>query len=157
MGIERTMNTRNDKQRADRNRTLTVTEKERTQLETMISAAEELRAGFRDDMLVHGDFFNCVDSIPDEQFDLVIVDPPYNLAKYSTGNMKFDWRHEINNDVAEWDEKELDPFDLVQDFKRVLAPTGNIFIFCSYNLLGKFHDAFDSEFDTFQPFKFCNK
>lgn len=86
MGIERTMNTRNDKQRADRNRTLTVTEKERTQLETMISAAEELRAGFRDDMLVHGDFFNCVDSIPDEQFDLVIVDPPYNLAKDFHGN-----------------------------------------------------------------------
>ena len=97
-----------------------------------------------------GDCFALMKDIPDHSIDLILCDPPYNLAKYSTGNMKFDWRHEINNDVAEWDEKELDPFDLVQDFKRVLAPTGNIFIFCSYNLLGKFHDAFDSEFDTFQ-------
>ena len=64
--------------------------------------------------------------------------------------MKFDWRNEINNDVAEWDEIPFDPKMLVDDFKRVIKPNGNIFIFCSYNLLGKFHEVFDSEFDTFQ-------
>jgi hypothetical protein len=38
----------------------------------------------------------------------------------------------------------------VAEFKRVLKPTGNLFAFTSYNLLGQWHAAFDSEFDTFQ-------
>lgn len=101
-------------------------------------------------VLFQGDCFEKLKEIPDHSVDLILCDPPYNLAKYSTGNMKFDWRAEINNDVAKWDEEPLNPADLVGEFKRVLADTGNIFIFCSYNLLGKFHEVFDPEFDTFQ-------
>ena len=100
--------------------------------------------------LFSGDCFEKMKEIPDHSVDLILCDPPYNLAKYSTGNMKFDWRSEINNDVAKWDEEPLNPADLVEKFKRLLSPEGNIFIFCSYNLLGKFHEAFDPEFDTFQ-------
>lgn len=101
-------------------------------------------------LLINGDCFEEMKNIPDNSIDLILCDPPYNLANYSTGNMKFDWRSEINNDVAEWDEKILEPSELVSHFKRILSPTGNIFVFCSYNLLGKFHEAFDPEFDTFQ-------
>jgi len=64
--------------------------------------------------------------------------------------MTFDWRSDVNNDIAKWDLDVLNPHNLVPSFKRILAPKGNIFIFCSYNLLGKFHEAFDPEFDTFQ-------
>jgi site-specific DNA-methyltransferase (adenine-specific)/modification methylase len=64
--------------------------------------------------------------------------------------MKFNWRKEINNDLARWDEVEFRPAEWLTEFKRVLKPTGNIFIFCAYNLLGKWHEAFDPEFDTFQ-------
>ena len=35
---------------------------------------------------------------------------------------------------------------------RVLKPTGNIMAFCSYNLMGKWHEVFDPLFDTFQFF-----
>lgn len=101
-------------------------------------------------LLFNADCFEQMKEIPDHSIDLILCDPPYNLANYSTGNMKFDWRSEINNDVAEWDEMPLNPFELVDEFKRILAPKGNIFIFCSYNLIGKFHEAFDCEFDTFQ-------
>lgn len=101
-------------------------------------------------LLINGDCFQKMKEIPDNSIDLILCDPPYNLANYSTGNMKFSWRSEVNNDVAEWDEKVLDPNDLVNEFKRVLSPKGNIFIFTSYNLIGKYHEAFDSEFDTFQ-------
>lgn len=103
-----------------------------------------------DVFLMQGDCFEKMKSIPDNSVDLILCDPPYNLANYSTGNIKFDWRSDINNDVAKWDEVPLNPFDLVTEFKRILSPKGNIFIFCSYNLLGKFHEAFDPEFDTFQ-------
>jgi len=101
-------------------------------------------------LLMNGDCMEKLKEIPDGSIDLILCDPPYNLAKYSTGNMKFDWRSEINNDVAKWDLKELAPSDFLDEFKRVLSPTGNIFIFTSYNLIGKWHETFDSEFDTFQ-------
>lgn len=101
-------------------------------------------------LLFNGDCFEKMRELPDHSVDLILCDPPYNLANYSRGNMNFDWRSEINNDVAKWDEKPLEPKELVSEFKRILSPNGNIFIFTSYNLIGKFHEAFDPEFDTFQ-------
>lgn len=97
-----------------------------------------------------GNSKELVKQIPNSSVDLILTDPPYNLSKYSTGNMKFSWRSEINNDLAKWDEEEFEPADWVEEFKRILKPTGNIFGFTSYNLLGKWHKAFDPEFDTFQ-------
>ncbi len=104
----------------------------------------------KDYKLFNADCFDKLKEIPDKSINLILCDPPYNLANYSTGNMNFSWRAEINNDVAEWDEKVLDPADLVQEFKRIIKPDGNIFIFTSYNLIGKYHEVFDPEFDTFQ-------
>lgn len=104
----------------------------------------------KDYKLFNADCFKKLKEIPDNSIDLICCDPPYNLANYSTGNMNFSWRAEVNNDVAEWDEKPLNPADLVQEFKRIIKPTGNIFIFTSYNLIGRYHEVFDPEFDTFQ-------
>ncbi|TAH73726.1 MAG: site-specific DNA-methyltransferase [Anaerolineaceae bacterium] len=101
-------------------------------------------------LLLHGDCMERMQEIPDKSIELILCDPPYNLAKYSTGNMKFDWRSEINNDVAKWDLIELSPADLLEEFKRLLSPTGNIFVFTSYHMIGKWHEVFDNEFDTFQ-------
>ncbi len=91
-----------------------------------------------------------IKTIPDQSIDLILTDPPYNLSPYSTGNMKFTWRKEINNDLAHWDNVDFNPSEWVEEFKRILKPTGNIFAFTSYNLLGKWHEVFDPEFDTFQ-------
>lgn len=96
------------------------------------------------------DFFNKIKDIETESIDLILTDPPYNLSKYSTGNLKFTWRTEINNDLAEWDKIEFNPQDVVEEFQRILKPDGNIFAFTSYNLLGKWHEVFDPVFDTFQ-------
>jgi len=100
--------------------------------------------------ILHGDSGDLIHQIASASVDLILTDPPYNLSSYSTGNMKFDWRKEINNDLAEWDKTEFRPADWVAEFKRILKPTGNIFAFCTYNLLGKWHEVFDPEFDTFQ-------
>ena len=67
--------------RAPRNRTLTVTAGEIPALEPIVSTPDDLRAGFRDDMLVNGDLLECLDLIPDAFFDLILLDPPYNLDK----------------------------------------------------------------------------
>lgn len=69
------------KARAGRNRTLTVSAAETSSLQQLVCCADDLKDGFRDDMVVNADLFDCLDAIPDECFDLIIIDPPYNLGK----------------------------------------------------------------------------
>ena len=102
--------------------------------------------------LVNGDCLIYLSKIPDNSVDLILTDPPYNIAQYSTGNIDLPGRSALNNDLGEWDLKEIDPSAMVEDFKRILKPDGNIFVFTSYNQIGKWHLAFDNEFDTFQFF-----
>lgn len=97
-----------------------------------------------------GDSRNHITTLPPASVDLILTDPPYNLNPYSTGNIALSWRSEINNDLAAWDGETFNPAEWVDEFVRILKPTGNIFAFTSYNLLGKWHDAFDAKFDTFQ-------
>jgi len=100
--------------------------------------------------MLHGDSRSLIKEIPDHSVDFICTDPPYNLGKYSTGNIELSWREDFNNDVAAWDHETLNPLEWRDDFLRVLAPKGNIFIFTSYNLLGSWHEVFDPIFDTFQ-------
>jgi len=100
--------------------------------------------------LILGDSFEHIKKIPEHSVDLVLTDPPYNLGRYSTGNIKMSWRKDFNNDVAEWDTTIFNPADWLDEFRRILKPTGNIFAFTSYNLLGPWHRTFDPVFDTFQ-------
>ncbi len=100
--------------------------------------------------LVRANSYEHIAQIPDASVDLILTDPPYNLSEYSTGNMQFSWRKTINNDLAEWDKVTFNPSEWADEFIRILKPTGNIFAFTSYNLLGKWHEVFDPRFDTFQ-------
>jgi len=56
-----------------------------------------------------GDCFDLIKEIKTKTIDLILTDPPYNLARHSTGNIKFEWREEVNNDIADWDKKEIEP------------------------------------------------
>ena len=128
----------------------------RSSVEAWATGFEARHVGQVDDpdgiyKLLHADSFHAMNDIPDNSVDFILTDPPYNLSPYSTGNIKFDWRSDINNDLAEWD-KNFDPADLKDAFVRILKPTGNIFAFCSYNLIGRWHEIFDPIFDTFQFF-----
>ncbi len=91
-----------------------------------------------------------LDRIPDRSVDLICTDPPYNLSGYSTGNINMSWRSDFNNDLATWDLVHFNPSEWLAPFRRVLKPTGTIFAFTSYNMLGKWHEIFDPAFDTFQ-------
>lgn len=100
--------------------------------------------------LILGDSSEYIKNIPDQSIDLILTDPPYNLGRYSTGNIKMSWRKDFNNDVAEWDTTIFNPAEWLDEFIRILKPTGTIFAFTSYNLLGQWHQVFDPVFDTFQ-------
>jgi len=101
--------------------------------------------------LLHGDCLEHLQKLGDDSVDLILTDPPYNISTYSTGNMNFKWRPEINNDLAGWDQA-FDPARIKEQLLRVLKPTGNLFAFCSYNTIGRWHQLFDPVFDTFQFF-----
>jgi DNA adenine methylase len=96
----------------------------------------------------------CADSrdilkrIPDNSIDFILTDPPYNLAPHSTGNIYLPGRSAMNNDVADWDNVEFNPEEWADEFIRVLKPTGNLFIFTSYNQLGRWYNCLDSKFDS---------
>lgn len=101
-------------------------------------------------LIQNGDAKSLIKQIPDKSIDLILIDPPYNLSNYSTGNIDFTWRKSINNDLADWDKKVFNVEEWADDFVRILKPNGNIFAFCSYNLIGDWHKTFDPLFDTFQ-------
>ena len=75
------------KQRALRNKTLTLTDDELRELSAYVVAGESF-AGDMSDAIVNGDLQSVVDRIPDAAADLIIIDPPYNLRR-DFGGMPF--------------------------------------------------------------------
>lgn len=72
-----------EKKRADRNRTLTLSEAELTELERKLLKPSGSRLSVSDieNRIIHDDFRRAVELLPDAFVDLLIVDPPYNLTK----------------------------------------------------------------------------
>ena len=73
------------KERANRNRTITLTDDERRELRQQISTAHTFDASQTEDTIVCADLLKIIDQIPDGIADLIIIDPPYNLSKDFNG------------------------------------------------------------------------
>ena len=70
------------KPRAPRNRTLTLTDEERTRLSRkLLRAPQEWTAKALADHVIQADLFEVLDLLPEHFVDLLILDPPYNLDK----------------------------------------------------------------------------
>lgn len=98
--------------------------------------------------ILHGDSKEIIKRIPDNSIDFILTDPPYNLGQHSTGNIPLPGRSAMNNDVADWDMIDFNPEEWADEFIRILKPTGNLFIFTSYNQLGRWYNCLDHRFDT---------
>ena len=70
-----------EKIRAGRNKTLTVSDNEIVSLGKFIRSADDIKKSFEDDCIINADLLECIDAIPNEYFNLIIIDPPYNLDK----------------------------------------------------------------------------
>lgn len=68
------------------NRTLTVSDEEKSALLESICTYDEIIQGYKDDIIINGDMLKCLDHIPNNHFHLIIIDPPYNLHKDFHGN-----------------------------------------------------------------------
>ena len=98
--------------------------------------------------LICADSRDIIKRIPDNSIDFIFTDPPYNIGKHSTGNIPLPGRTPMNNDVADWDWEDFNPEEWSDEFIRILKPTGNLFIFTSYNQLGRWYNCLDHRFDT---------
>lgn len=74
-----------DKLRAGRNKTITITDEERRVLRQHICSAQAFDAEHWENSIVCADLLEVIDRVPDGIADLIIIDPPYNLAKDFNG------------------------------------------------------------------------
>ena len=121
------MNT--EKQKAPRNRTLTLEESEIPALKERLIDIDDLSSFSGNDSscsvekildkTINADLLEALPLLPDGFADLIIIDPPYNLTKDFHGN-KFNARTESRYDdyLATW-------FPLVC---KKLKPTGSLYI-----------------------------
>lgn len=72
-----------EKQRAGRNRTIVLTDKERLDLENklFIPTNRALELNEVTNKTILSDLFDVIDLMPKEFADLIVIDPPYNLTK----------------------------------------------------------------------------
>jgi site-specific DNA-methyltransferase (adenine-specific) len=112
------------KERAPRNRTLTIHENEKDVLmDKTISLHTPSIVQDIENKLIHQDLLACVDFLPEQFVDLMIIDPPYNLDK-KFGNSKFS---KTSSEVYEaW-------FDAwLTKLKKCLKRTASLYVCCDW-------------------------
>lgn len=84
--------------------------------------------------------------MPDNSVDLVVADPPYNLSK----GAKWKWDNSValkgmggdwNKVMADWDDMSFEEYwdftlQWITEAKRILKPTGSLWIFGTYHNMG---------------------
>ena len=77
-----------EKIRAGRNRTITLTDEERSRLrERLLTIDDQNRSIEGLDSTINSDLLTALPHLPDQFADLIIIDPPYNLTKNFGGKV----------------------------------------------------------------------
>ena len=100
----------------------------------------------KENRIIHGECVAEMRKLPDSSIDLIIADPPYNLSK--GGAWKYDTTVELkgmggnwNKVMQEWDDYSFDAYmaftrEWLTEAKRLLKPTGSMWIFGTYHNIG---------------------
>ena len=96
--------------------------------------------------LVNGDFYEEVKKVDDASIDLIITDPPYNIA--NENEKVFEGRKNRSNDFGEWDKLDHEEFKKqfdtwAQEFNRILTDNGSGYIFTSDPYISHIREALE--------------
>lgn len=127
------------KVRAGRNRTLTLSEDEKTELRNrLVKLEKSTTVSISDitDKTINGDIIETLSKLPEEFADLIIIDPPYNLTKNFAGKV-FNARSEESYDqyLATW-------FPMVCN---KLKPNGSLYICGDWKCTSSLQRAVEKE------------
>lgn len=112
------------KQRAARNRTISLTETETDlYLSKCVCLTKASTLSDITDTIIHGDALNVIDYLPPACVDLLIVDPPYNLNK-TYSNTAF--KQMSNTKYATFTE------NWILKVKHVLKNTASVYVCCDW-------------------------
>jgi len=112
------------KKRAPRNRTLTIENNEKKMLlRKAIILQSACRPEEIEGKVINQDIFSCIDFLPDDFIDLLVIDPPYNLNK-KFGESKFSKKSE--GSYQEWLES------WVPKLKRCLKKDASLYVCCDW-------------------------
>jgi site-specific DNA-methyltransferase (adenine-specific)/modification methylase len=94
--------------------------------------------------LIHGDFYQEMPKVGTESIDLVLVDPPYNIAR--DNEFELEGRSNISQNFGEWDKFTDEQFihmfsTWATEWARVLRPQGSGYIFTSDSYISDLRKA----------------
>jgi len=116
------------KQRAERNRTLTLSESEYADYAKQLrSLKANATLSDIENQILHNDLFDVIDVLPEAFADLLILDPPYNLTKSFNGT-RFEARTtaEYIDYLESW----------LPSLLRTLKPTASIYVCGEWRMSG---------------------
>ena len=90
--------------------------------------------------LYNGDCLKVLKEIPNNSVDLVVTDPPYNISG-TASNIELHGKGVNISEFGKWD-YEFNPDIFLKEMHRILKKDGQIYIFSSDKLLGKYMDGF---------------
>jgi site-specific DNA-methyltransferase (adenine-specific) len=103
--------------RAERNRTMTLTDKERFYYRSRLLSVDS--ADQLPNWIICGDLFDVLPKLPAACCDLIVADPPYNLTKNFNGQkFKSASTEQYADYLRSW----------LPEMKRLLKPTGSIYV-----------------------------
>jgi modification methylase len=96
--------------------------------------------------LIHGDFFTEVAALGDGCIDLILTDPPYNIAREN--EFVLEGRANRSQDFGVWDKHEQDAFSAVfevwaREWARLLREQGSGYVFTSDRSISCLRDALE--------------
>lgn len=94
--------------------------------------------------LIHGDFYQEMPKVGTDSIDLVLVDPPYNIAR--DNEFELEGRSNISQNFGEWDKFTDEQFIYMfstwaTEWSRVLRPQGSGYVFTSDSYISDLRKA----------------